>query len=290
MNYFALFNAASAAEGLGTITLKTSGHPDIAVNLAALTAADYTGAQSSWFFHINWSGNFRLVGPDPNASERYTWVARRSLFFALQAAIQAAASAASWPSSSSLTFQRGGQSWYNYQFDYVATLTVVFSNLAAARLLGFSSLTPAAAVSVPGDQVPYYVVQPTLTAVSKQPLDYEPGNIASHVITERGEGFGLKRATTPVYREWVQEFEKPERTERKRATGFNLFTLQHLFEACRGQLPFAVETGFEFSYPEIFSFRSEGTIWRPLRASPGNGAQFHVPFKCVLEAAVIAGS
>jgi hypothetical protein len=286
VNYFGAFDVSKLA--LGTLTLSTAGHSDIVVNLSNVTAPDANSVASPRFFHLDWTGTMIVRGPDPAGSRRLKDFASLSYGDALNAALEAAATAASWPSSSSLTFDWDSTSFFNYVITYDASVTAVFSTAAGAAFLGFASTTPAAGTTVIGTHCPMYVVSPTLSSTSPSGPDYEPAAIANHLETEDGSGYGMTRGITPIYSDWVQQFEKREKAERAFALAAHPWTLQHLVESCRGQWPFAVQLGSEID-PDIkvYFLRSEGTVWKPLYASPGNAAQLHVPFKAVLQGTVV---
>jgi hypothetical protein len=117
-------------------------------------------------------------------------------------------------------------------------------------------------------------------------MNYEPQSIANHLQTDAGEGFGISRSVSPVWRDWYQQFETKAKTYRVSAdagdtAGDHPWTLQHLFEHCRGEYPFLVVEGFnESSSIEVFALRTEGTPFVPQRAAPAWDAYFHVPFRC----------
>jgi hypothetical protein len=167
---------------------------------------------------------------------------------------------------------------------YTTTFSLTWSSATGRALCGFSA-DQSGASSYTGTVVPTYVIKPTLDAVSLPTPNFEPDNIAAHAVADDGSGFGTERYVSPIYRDWVQQFEVKAKTQRLFAASTHPWTLQHLFEHCRGRWPFLVISGFgsDSSSNEAFSLRTEGTSWKPDRASFMDDAQFHVPFKTVVE-------
>jgi hypothetical protein len=163
-----------------------------------------------------------------------------------------------------------------------------FSTLLGAKLLGFQDIAETSSASThASDAVPWFTIIPTLESVSEPTLEYEPDNIASHVVPDdASEGFGITRQESPRYVDWVQQFEPKALVEPGAAVSAAPFTYRHLFEHCRTIFPFAVVYGFpvrvldELPIPiELFFLRSEGARFTPDRATPGSDSQFHVPFR-----------
>lgn len=264
---------------LGTLTLATAGESDVVIDLTALTGGPM-------FFHYNGVGGTEwCTSQDSAETPRLTELF--SLFgfdVAVTAALQAAATTATWPSPSSLTASfRRDNTPIGYRLRYSgSTITAAWSTAAGRALFGFSANVAVAAETLLADHVPTYCIVPTLEFSSDDTPNYEPDTIANHVMPDDNSlGTGVSRYVAPIFRDWKQQFETAEKTERLRADSTHPWTFQHLFEYCRGERPICV--GYYRSTAhggEVFILRSKGTNWRPERASPGNAAQFHIPFEC----------
>jgi len=290
MLYVASFDAALT--GAGNITLSTAGESDAVVDLATLTNTDVEGTgTSSVFWHnepsnATTSTNIRIAAQDPNSTARLTYFSRRSFGKALEVALEAAMTGWTTPSDLSISWSRT-TGFYTIAWPH-ANFTITFATAIGRALLGFSG-TQSGGTSYTSTLMPRYVIEPTLDTVSNNTLNYEPRGIANHGETDSGKGFGLARSTSPLYRDWSQEFETKEKTNRTSAATAHPWTFQHLFEHCRGQFPFAVVNGgfgdSAFTADEAFSLRTDSTHWdaRDFRATPGNDSQFHIPFRCHVE-------
>lgn len=287
MLYIAAFSASEHA--LGDITISRTAHPSITVDMSAVDHfdAETNSVSANVFWHYAPAGettstSIGVIGQDLENTQNLGSFSRRSWGRALQADIRAAmVSAGTW-TSSDFTISYSISTGY-YTIAYSDTITVTFESAVGRQLLGFSADISTPAASSTGTVVPTYVYAPTLQSVSDNTPNYEPDGIANHIVTDSGRGTGLSRSTSPIYRDWRQEFETKERTMRANASSTYPWTIDHLITHCRGQYPFCVVSGFGDSFDEVFSLRSECTSFKPQRHSPGNDAQFFHEFKTVVE-------
>lgn len=285
--YHATFDVSTL--GLGNISLATSGHTTFSVDMSSITATDGHGASSSLFtqYYIT-SGNIKVVGEDPVATERLLSLARKSYLKALKDALIAAAIANGWGATPAIGLFRDTSGFT--EITYTASITVTFATVAGARMLGFTSTSPTAGTIVLGNATPDFTIWPTLQATSLVSSDYEPENIANHVIPDSGAGgFGLSRTYAPLYRDWTQQYERKERTLRRFKLNTHPYTFQQMFETLRGEKPFLIEDSAQLDAAEAFFLRTEGTSWQPSRAAADrvDDTHWHIPFKTVLEGFVV---
>lgn len=291
MIYTAAFDAAVLT--LGTITLATAGESDAVVTLSSITNVDVEGnvTESSVFWHnepsnATTSTNIRINGEDPSSTVRLGTMSKRSFAKALEVALEAQMGGWTTPTDLAVSWSRT-TGYYTISWPH-ANFTITFSLAAGRGLLGFSG-TQSGATSYTSTLMPTYVIDTTVDTVSENTINYEPRAIGNHGETDGGKGFGLARTVSPLYRDWRQEFETKEKSVRLSAAAAHPWTFQHLFEHCRGQLPFAVVNGgfgaTAFTDDEAFSFRGDSTHWaaKAFRATPGNDSQFNIPFQCVVE-------
>ncbi len=286
MLYLAAFDVVEANSfyGFGTLTVSTAGESDVVVTLGSVTATSVDGDAGATTFWTWDDATASCVDQSPHAQTRFGSFAAITWAAALEDALQAAATAAGWAAkvpSVSLSTTTG---FYTFT---VATVNSAWawSTANGRALFGFSGNSSSAASHV-GTRTPLYAINPSLPSVSDPSLNYEPDAIGNRVASDNGAGFGLARRVSPLYRDWRQEYETKEKTMRLQAASTHPFTFQHLFEHCRGVYPFAVyDGGFHEteSTAEVFTFREEGIPFVPERATPGNDAQLHVPFRCVVE-------
>ncbi len=287
-----IYNGAfDASHNAGTIRLATAGEGvDAVVQLGSLTSAsvDSTLAASSIFWHYNRYSTFSAVGQDQAATSKLPNYSRAHFASVVQTALRAALTTSTWtnPSNLTVTFQYAtSPATYTIAWPE-ATFTVSWSDSYWRQVFGFAADQSTPALTHTGTICPTYIYTPTLQAVSDNTPNFEPDGIGNHAETDGGQGFGLTRTVTPLYRDWRQEFETKELTMRANASSTYPWTMQHLFEHCRGQYAFIVADGFGESFDEAFSFRTEGIPWRPQRHTPGNDAQFFHDFKCSVEGTI----
>ena len=290
MFYTAAFDVSDTNLSLGTITVGGSGLTNAAVTIANVRDADVdtnTANNASVFWHYEPTGagsstNIRVESQHATALVPYGYMSRRSFARALQADLRAAMDGTWTPGSFTISWSRTTGA---YTIAYSSAITVTWSTSGGRSLLGFAADVSVAAASSTGT-VPTFCIEPTLDTVSRDTLNYEPSAIATRAVTDSGQGGGMARTVSPLYRDWVQEFETKEKTSRLHKTG--RWSFQELFEHCREGFPFAVIAGFGESssdYDEAFSLRTEGTRWAAdeMRATPGNDSQFHIPFQTIVE-------
>lgn len=277
-----------SALSLGTITIATAGKPNVVVTLTSLTASnDDASANSSIFWHYIGSGSGATgwcTASDGTGQARLTHHARVPLHVDLEAALQAEATAQGWSTPSGLTVAfRRQDTPITYRFAYsVQNITITWSTAAGRALFGFGADVSAGTQQADGDRVPTYVCVPTLEYTSNDSPDFEEEEVGNHVTPDDNSGgFGVSRYVARVQRTWDQQYETKERSQRASATSTYPWTFQHLFEYCRGHRPFAIAEGPRGTTgADIQFFYLDRVAWRPERASPGNDAQFHIPFRC----------
>jgi hypothetical protein len=276
--------------GAGTITISTSGKPDVVVSLATLTGSNNdASASSSILWHYigdNAAASGWCAAADQTGAARLVHHSRVPLHMALQTALQAEATAQAWSTPSGLTVAfRRQDTPITYRFAYsVQNITITWSTAVGRALLGFGANVSAGTQQADGDRVPTYVAVPTLEHASDDTPDFEEQEIGNHTTPDDNSGgYGVSRYTARVRRDWTQQFETKERSHRRSAESTYPWTLQHLFEYCRGEKPFAIAAGPRGTTgSDVEFFYLEQVAWKPERASPGNDAQFHIPFKCIV--------
>jgi hypothetical protein len=277
--YYAGFDL-SQVSGLGTLTLATAGKSSIVITLGSITDNDSNSVASSLFFHAPNNPNYIAV--DSSGDDRLLNYSVASFAQALYGDMVEGAIAQSWTSPASLVCtiaEATGLISFTYP---VANFSLTWSTAAGRQFCGFAS-NQSGAQSYTGTIVPPYCISPTLPSASNWTVDYEPTGIANHIIADDGQGYGVSREVSPVCRDWVQQFETKEKTFTANATSTHPYTYEALIKHCRGQYPFAVVDGFGDTADYVFFLRSESTQWHPERASDGNDAQFHIPFKTWVE-------
>lgn len=282
MIYTALFDASS----LGTITLATVGESDVVLNLANLTANDSDSTASHLFWHSPAPGTFAFASVQTgSALGLFRKTSTTPWYSAVEAGLEALMGAWTTPTALEVTWN-----WTDphvtvpsYTIAWpVANFTLTFSTAATAAIFGFTTLSNSGAQTYTGTACPTYVYVPTLSAGSEPTCEYEPESIANHVSTDEGQGFGMSRTVSPLWQDWVQQFETKARTFKANAAATHPWTIQHLIEYCRGEWPFSLyRPGFggPDAYVPAYYLRSEGTAFQPQRHSPGNDAQFWHAFR-----------
>jgi hypothetical protein len=278
---------------IGTsITLSTAGESDVVFNLSTLTALDENSASSSIFSHYLCTD---ITSFDEESAVRFPTYARSSYSAALQVALRAAMTTATWPTPSN----------FNCSFSYTTGLiTLSYSqnfgvawggSNTNAKLLGFPMglATPtdlSGAITYTGSTAPYYVINSTLTDVSDESGVYEPDGLGNHVINDTGGGNSIARTQAPKFNDWRQEYENRANTYRTVAQGVTTteaFAHEDLYHQCRTGKPFVLygteRTGVDLEKAEVYSLRDDGMSFVPRRATPGSGSQFHIPYRCHLE-------
>lgn len=278
---------------LGTLTMATSGQSDVVITFSSMTGTDQNSASTSLMFPgpnvgdagEDYGDGWDFVGEDPDSTVRLETYADVPLWEVLQAALRAEATTQSWPSPTNITCSQSGTTGRG-TITYSAQITLTFSLAAGRRFLGYSA-DQTGSSSYTSDITPDYIILPTALATSDPTTNYEPAGVANHMQSDDGAGFGVSRTVAPLYRDWTQIYENKAKTLRLAApdgttAGDHPWTFQALIEHCRGRFPFIVTGGFGEGYDEAFHLRTEGTNldWRGIRASPGNDAQFNIPFRC----------
>lgn len=279
----------SALSGLGTLTVATAGKPNVVITLGSVRASDYTLVSSALFFQHSTTNEVGWRAESADAATKLQNWSRVSWAKALQTAIQTEATVQGWTTPSNFTIVMSATTaFFTYAYT-VANFSMTWTTDAGRALCSIAaSANQSGAQSYVGTVVPTYAILPTQQAAScpgvEDGLNYEPANIATHVQTDNGDGHGIARPVSPLYRDWIQQYETKAKTMRLAAAAAHPFTFEALFEQCRGHYPFVVDDGgFDRdNILEAFFFRTEGTIRKYERASVGNASQFHIPFRTVV--------
>lgn len=281
MMYYAGFDVSTLS--LGTLTLATAGKPNVVITLSSVTGQTTLGASTSKMFHG--PADPVYTAQDGSGEQRLSDWAASNFADYLTNAMFIGATAQSWTSPAGLSCSINTSTGI-ITFSYAsAVFSLTWSTTAGRQLCGFAG-DQSGAQSYVGTVVPTYCIAATLPAASNNTPNYEPAGIANRIYADDGQGFGMAREVSPVCRDWLQQFETKEKTFTANAASTHPWTYEALFKYCRGQWPFVVVGGFGESFDEAFFFRSEGAVWRPERASEGNDAQFHIPFRTWVEASV----
>jgi hypothetical protein len=289
MLYHAIFDISDSSLGLGTLTIADGTHTSIVITFADLRAFDGNGDESALFMNHSFN-EWDIQSQDGNAQERLLTLGRAPLGIALTAHMQSQATANSWADP---TFLGAGLNATTglFAIGYIlggVNISLTFSTAAGRRLLGFASNVSGATGYI-GTQIPYYVIKPTLPAVSNPTPDREASTVASFAMSDSGEvGTGLSREGVPIEREWTQQFEPVEKCEPINAVSTHPFTHRHLFLHCRQGYEFCVTGGgFGNPIPELFSLRTDGTAFEAAYASPNNTARRNVSYRTYVRAGLI---
>lgn len=284
--YMPFFNAADT--GAGTIVLSTAGKSDVSLNLATVTSADYNSAQSSIFSQYLCTA---IKSFDSEQTVRFPHYARSSWTVAVESALRALMTTATWSTPSNFNCD------FSYTtglitFSYSATFGVDWQgSQMSALMFGFSPglVTPtnlSGASTYTGTLAPYYCINCALSDVSDETGLFEPDGLGNHVIDDTGGGNSLARTQAPQFNEWRQEYESYVNTYSEIAQLILSSPFPHkaLFAHCRKGFPFVLYGANRWdSNAQIYSLRSDGMSFTPIRASRGNGGQFHIPYRCHLE-------
>jgi hypothetical protein len=274
--YSTVFDAALG--GFGTLTLATSGKPNVVIDLGALTG---TGGSRLLFHHPTIGSSVQFYAEDESSVRRRSDISDSTFGTVLRDSMRGNAFIAGWtsPTTLNVTFS---QSTGHYTFSYGSTVfSMTFSAAAGRQLCGFQSSTKTGASSYVGDAVPAYTIFPTLPAVSDVTPNYEPDSIASLAVSDDASAYGIARDVAPLYRDWIQQYEQRAKVERLSIAGSHPWSFQHLFEHCRTEHPFVVIDGFGDGASEMFLLRDDGASWKPDRTARQLN-QYHVPFRTIV--------
>lgn len=290
--YLASFDTMTG--GFTGIQISSASKPTFTLQLNTLTDVPplLTTVTTTVFNHINNNGLGLTFGQDAGTSQNLGNSFGSLAFSAvLQLGLRNAASAAGWGGTASNITVTFNNSTLQYTIGYSATLGVIFGT-NDARLLGFGSVLSGASSYV-SNRTPDYIIAPSypgvMTPGTRDGRNYEPSGITSQAVSGTGTVFGMWRPACPLYRDWTQQYEPPEKTERIRANPtVHPFTHQGLFEKCRTGIPFVVINGFGNGFNEVFFLRADkASAWMPEFASPGNAAQSHIRYEAVVAGTII---
>lgn len=278
MFYAACFDVADTLANYGTITFSTSGKSNAVVTISALGNGNTYGDLQNWLNPVLTGGWLSVDWRDTNLLRAQAGV---SFPAQVQSALRAAATVSSWTSPSNITVTfNATTNPPRYEFAYPTGFTAItFSQTSGRNLLGFSGNFSGSSALVTGTLTPSTVIVPSQPGASMVTPDYEPKPLGGVGCAGNGTVFGVHRYTSEILRDWFQQYETKAKTYREFAGGGAL-SFQGLYEAARHAYPFAVCNGFGQSYHEAFFLRD--ARFSPKRASPGNDAQFHIPFHAVV--------
>lgn len=284
---------ADPRNNLSTIQIASSGKTTFNINLATSVDSDVpspdTTVRTTIFNHIG-IGLGLTVGEDRARSTPMALThSNTSLGDVTHNHLRDAATTAGWGGTATdITFAYD-ETAVTYTLSYSATFTITFGTIETAHLFGFTTLTLSGSASYTSTVTPWGIIRPVLSAVSSPTPNYEPETIANQAVSSSGAVTGLSRSTSPIYRDWVQQYESKENTFRLSAVADQLFTHQELFECVRTSLPFVVVDGFgspdDYSR-EVFYLRVEGSNFKTDRATDSNDAQFHIAYKTIVVGAI----
>lgn len=290
--YIASFDLQDPRNAFSTIQLATSGKTTISINLLSDVDSDVVSADSlarTTVFNHAERGLGVTVAEDRAASTPMSLThSNTSLGDVVQNHLHDAATTAGWGAAASDIAFVYSETDLTYTLSYSATVSITFGSAETAYLFGFTTLTLTGSSSYVSTITPWGVIRPTLPAVSSPTTNYEPETIAAQAVSNSGAVSGISRQTSPIYRDWTQQYETKQKTLRLSADSSHPFTHQEMFEAVRTGLPFVIiDGGFnseddEIYNKEVFYLRAEGSFFKPERATDSNDAQFHVPYKTVV--------
>lgn len=287
MLYLAAFDVA-ADKAFGTITLTTVGESNVVVTLTSLSANVADLSRTTTIFHHYTEGVGSWPGVDRLGTEKLGAKHSDSSFaLVLQTALQAAATTATWTAPSGLTVAYSSTT-NRYTIAYAtANFTIAFSTAAGAALLGYTHTEKTGAQTYAGTLSPDYTIEPTQDSASLSRLNFELEDIATQSVGASGISFGLSRAVVPIARDWIQQYELPEKTYRLDAASSHPFTFQELFEWSRTSRTFIVYDGFGDENATVHTLRADGSAWSNSTiayASEANIAHSHINFRTLVEA------
>ena len=261
MLYAAAFDLRDGRQGFGTVTFSSSGATDFELDLTEDVVGDGLSGATRVFNHYGFE---QVIGEDFNAITTATFGLSGVPFgVAMTEAMRDAAGDAGWSDFTELLCAFDGTT-YAFSYGGHAFSAIAFSNGATRRLFGFAANFSGSSSTVTGTTLPSFIIQPVLDGVTFERTDgyiYEPTGISSAAPSASGMQYGLFRARTPLFRNWVQQAEPREKVLHGQATSAHPGTHQQLFEACRSVYPFIVIDGFGDDYSYLFRLRPEGSIW-----------------------------
>jgi hypothetical protein len=163
-----------------------------------------------------------------------------------------------------------------------STFTINTASTVMRNILGIAtsgSVGPSATVT--SSRRTYYTIIPAITARSNVTDDYEPDDICADGETDDGSAYGISRATSPLYHDWVQAMEAKSACFKNSATASVPWTYQHMFEHCRNVEPIYVkdsEAGVGTD-DMVIKLRADGARWAPDRVTADYDDLWSIPFR-----------
>jgi len=293
--YHQIHDVADSAHNLGSFILSDGTHSNIEIELSSLLAFDHDDVASSLLMHHELQ-TFSIQLQDGSDTDTLRKLGRASVGAILTALIQAEAADNSWtdPSSIAVAFDNDtGLYVVGYLPGTGVDIGLVFTTDNGARYLGWESLFPLASVSgeisYTAPYHPWFIVKPTLPAVSNPSADRESGPVGSYGIGDDGiSGGGLARPGAPVERDYTQQWEPIAKVEPLSAVQAHPYTHRQLQRDARQGLPYVVsDGGFGNPYAEIFTLRPEGTAWAPERSSFNVNSRWNINYPSYVRGALV---
>lgn len=152
------------------------------------------------------------------------------------------------------------------------------ASVNARQALGFGA-TSANASSHTSPAKAFYVIHTLHDGLSNVSEDYEPHGIVRGVISDSGQSFAVAPLAAPVHFDFRVPFERKQAVFKHEATATVPWTFEHLFEHCRGDLPFRVS----WVYSPLHLLRPEGASFRPTRAWDDFDDAWHIDFETYVD-------
>lgn len=275
MAYYSSFDARDIPPG--SVSITKSGGGTISNSPTTVNGTNGYNTPTTFFNYVLTS---RWFGFDLGKTLHLKALCTLTFHEQMMLTLRAAASLAGWsdPDDVDVIFNPGTR---RVHVSYSGGITAItFSNDAVRRLFGFASDFSGSATTVTGTQLPMYIVEPTINGASSASVVGERDASCNLAYSANGRSFSIGRTVTPMYRNWVQQYETRAKSFRRFNAGAPAeFTYQDLFETCRTRLPFAVLDGFNDAIYSAYGFEDQEDSFAPEPAVPGSADQFHIDFK-----------
>lgn len=285
--YSVAFDISDTTLNLGTITLDIASFDPIVFTLGSLTASL---PSITTFLHLE-AISFSVVKQDGSDTVVLPQLCPQTLGGRLGNRLRLLATNAGWPNASNLGLVFDVDTGL-YTIGFTGgsgdDVSIAWSTAEGRRLFGFAADVSATAETHTGTRIPWFVIRPTLTAVSNPTHDREVDGVASAIVNDEGTAvFGAARSGGAVERDWVQQFEPVAKCEPINADSSHPFTHRDLFNHCRKGFPFAVLSGgFGNELSEVFALRAEGSSWRAPFATPNRSHIRNVEYQTYVMGAI----
>ena len=146
--------------------------------------------------------------------------------------------------------------------------TTTTARKVMGQIIGLTSQTTASSGSLTGDILPWYVISPSVGALSDRTDDYEPSGIAIGDETEDGSHYSIARTASPTYNDFAIMLEGQAACFKRDATNSSPWaypwTYQHFFEHVRSIEPFLIVDS-DASENTVHMLRPGSANWNPDR-------------------------